>query len=242
MNDSRLNPPREKLLFPANPWLVAGWERWHSALLSPPAPSHGSQVGEAGRLSQCPCLFCCHFAFTKGQREGTSNLAPIFHPGLDLLVFSFCWWPIMSHGVTGMGSWVGYILCGFFLRGLFHSGRRGSWPHLQGCVPLKEVLHIRSVPRSDKAPRPARGSPNRCTSELLQGPLGSRLAEARGTVPGVCRARLPSPLWGVCLSLEICLNSSSPGWVNFLFPLGFTVWWSSPFHTGLESNRVCVLD
>ena len=141
-----------------------------------------------------------------------------------MLVFSVCWWTIMSPGVTGMGSPVGYILCGFFLGGPFRSGRKGSWPHLQGYAPLKEVLHIASVPRSDKAPRPASGSPNPCGSALLQCPLGSHLAEVPDTMSGLCRSRRLSPLWGVCLSPEVCLNSSSPGRVKFVFPLSFTVW------------------
>lgn len=150
-----------------------------------------------------------HSLNVRGKGQAVEHLFST--PGLDLLVFSLCWWPIMSHGVTGMGSPVGYILCGFSLRGPFRSGRKGSWPRLQGCTPLKAVLHIPSVHRSDKAPCPASGSPSPCASELLQCPLGSLLGEARDTVSGLCRSRLPSPLWGVCLSLEICLNSSSPG-------------------------------
>lgn len=139
-----------------------------------------------------------------------------------MLIFSLCWWPIVSNGITGMGSPVGCILCSFLLRGPFCSGRKGSWPHLQGCAALKEVLHIPSMRRSDKAPCPPSGSPSCLCIRLLEGAFTfySTLWGPIGLRPGMwcqfsanpgCRFFTRTLCGALCLLLKNRLEYYSPG-------------------------------
>lgn len=138
----------------------------------------------------------------------------------------------MSKGNMGVAPW-GYILAAPSSERPFCSGRKGNWPSLEGCAPMKS---FRSPLFPDQTrhwtlpvgPQPACAS-DTCR-ELLMCTLGSRAAGAWGAVSVLYKSSLlclhQNTLWGT-LSLTCDPAQIFPlgEWLSLSSELSWVVVW-----------------